>query len=42
MGYKSRLYHLGKWNFLRYRYNLIISKKLALKIARKRWKERYL
>ncbi|BFH72233.1 hypothetical protein SJAV_01770 [Sulfurisphaera javensis] len=41
MGYKSRLYHLGRWNLMKYRYNLMISKKFALKLARKRWKERY-
>ncbi|BCU69350.1 hypothetical protein [Stygiolobus caldivivus] len=43
MGYKSRLYHIGKWRYyMRSRYYMMMSRKLALKTAKKRWFERIL
>jgi len=40
MGYKSRLYHIGRWRFFMARYQLMLSRKFALKVAKRRWKEK--
>jgi hypothetical protein len=42
VGYKSRLYHIGKWRYyLRARYHLMMSRKMAIKVAKRRWLDKF-